>query len=238
MKKKEPYIGEPMKSLLQSDVKLKPKNLYQKLLEVRKTVPYIKKGAQGYGYNYTKESQLLGAIRGEMDVQGIWFDMDMIKLETIDLTIKLKDNSLHKTTGIRATFKFTFTDCDSPKDSIVRHQILQDAVSDVKAIGGLETYANKYFIMKFFNIPNDDLDPDAFQTVIEKSNVIKYIDDKQKQSIIELINGDMSLAKDLATKFEVKSPNEITCDEYENVHTFLMLKKLQKENKEKENGKQ
>ena len=48
MDNKETYIGEPMKTL---ENKKNAKNLHQKLLEVRKSIPYIKKDGKGYGYN-------------------------------------------------------------------------------------------------------------------------------------------------------------------------------------------
>jgi len=231
-KVKEKYIGEPMKSLMKPNL-----NLYQKLLEVRKSVSYLKKEAQGYGYKYVKESQLFGAIKQEMDNQGIWLDMDMMKIESIEMTIQDKSKNLIKTNGVRVTFKFTLTSCDSPKDFIVKHQILQDAASDVKSIGGLQTYANKYFLLKFFNIPNDDLDPDKFEVSVEKAYVSKHIDANQIKTLIDLIDGDINLAKDLALKFGVKSPNEINTDEYDNIHTFLTLKRLQRDVGRKTNGK-
>ena len=38
-------------------------NIYQKLVEVRKAVPYLKKEARGNQYNYTASSQVLASVR-------------------------------------------------------------------------------------------------------------------------------------------------------------------------------
>ncbi|XBO86339.1 ERF family protein [Bacillus licheniformis] len=46
-------------------------NIYQKLVEVRKVVPYLKKSNQGHQYNYTGSSQVVGAIREKIDELGL-----------------------------------------------------------------------------------------------------------------------------------------------------------------------
>lgn len=110
--------------------------MYQKLLEVRKTIPYLKQGGHGYGYDYTKESQLLGAIRAEMDKQAVFLDMDMLSVESVDVGVYAKNKSPIIVKGAKAVLQFTFTNCDNPDEKIVRQQILQNSTSDVQAIGG------------------------------------------------------------------------------------------------------
>jgi hypothetical protein len=46
-------------------------NIYQKLVEVRKSVPYLKKEAEGKQYNYTGSSQVLASVRNKMDELGL-----------------------------------------------------------------------------------------------------------------------------------------------------------------------
>lgn len=46
-------------------------NIYQKLVEVRKSVPYLKKEAQGHQYQYTGSSQVLSSVRAKMDELGL-----------------------------------------------------------------------------------------------------------------------------------------------------------------------
>jgi len=48
-------------------------NLHEKLLEIRKAVPYLQKVAnnQQQGFKYTGSSQVLGAVRAKMDELGV-----------------------------------------------------------------------------------------------------------------------------------------------------------------------
>lgn len=205
--------------------KIEPKNLYQKLLEVRKTVPYIKKGGQSYDYKYTKESQILGALKDEMNNQGIWIDMDMTSVNEVEVAIYVKKTkSVVIANGIRAYFEFTITNCDNPEEVIIKHQILQDSGSDVKTIGALQTYANKYFLLKFFNIPNDEIDPDKFEKTIEAAVPTdnKYISSDQMYEITKMLV-ELSVEKynDLLRTLKIKDFNKIPAEHYEKTVDYI-----------------
>jgi len=205
------------------------KNLYQKLIEVRKSVPYIKKGAEGFGYTYTKESQIIGAISSKMNEEGIWLDLDMIDLKDTSISIyNSKAKSFDIVDGVQATFEFTITNADDPQDKIIKRQILQDSGSDVKTIGGLETYANKYFMLKFFLIPNDNLDPDQFEKSVEKATN-KQLSEFQINEMKALLNGNITAWEMLKSKFGYSKVSEISQAKYEEVKKTLKLFNLQSE---------
>lgn len=205
-------------------------NLFQKLIEVRKSIPYIQKGAKSYNYNYTKESQLLGTIKGQMDSQGVWLDMDMVDTQEVDISIyNEKTKTFIKVPGIKVKFQFTFTDCDNPIDQIVRCMTLQDAGSDVKKIGGLQTYALKYFVMKFFNIANDDLDPDKFEDLIDiKSNDNISLDFEIIKNLIKSTKTDL---KKFLDHYEVEKIEDLSKEKYDGA-----LKSLTKKSNGGSNG--
>jgi hypothetical protein len=211
------------------EVKEERKNIFQKLLEVRKSVPYIQKGAKGFNYNYTKESQILGSIRGKMDEEGVWLDMEMLSIEPVSISVyDSRNKKFNVVDGIRANFEFTLTNCDNPEEKIIRHQILQESGSDVKTIGGLETYANKYFMLKFFNIPNDDLDPDKFEKSIEVATSLSLTEEQIKE-VAALLNGDKNAWQTLNEKFGYSKVSSIPQDKYDNVVNYLKLYNVKKE---------
>ena len=138
-------------------------NLYQKLVEIRKQVGYIQKDAQGYGYKYAKESELLWAIRPKMDELGVLLSMDMVEAVDVIVEVQNKDKSFSDRKGKKATFVFTWRNSENPEE-VDKHQIIvQDAGGDAQTMGGLMTYANRYFLYKFFSIPTDEADPDAYK---------------------------------------------------------------------------
>ena len=142
------------------------------------------------------------------------------------------------------SFEFTVINSDNPEEKIVRTQILQDTGSEVKTIGGLQTYANKYFMLKFFNIPTDKLDPDKFDKVIEKSTssevkepikenpkkeeVPKTITKDQIETIKKLLDGDVSIWNLIKNKFKFENVPSISQDKFGTVVTFINLQNMQK----------
>ena len=46
---------------------------------------------------------------------------------------------------------------------------------DEKGVGSALTYAERYFFLKYFNVPTDDDDPDSFQE--------KHLTEEQKKEI-------------------------------------------------------
>jgi len=165
--------------------KEKPLNLYQKLVEIRKCVDYVQKDSKGYNYKYAKESSILMAIRPKMDELGVFLEVDMISLE------QTMDNKC-----LVAKFEFTWVNAEDPEEKISKTIILQDLGLDVKKVGGLMTYASRYFLLKTFQIPTDEDDPDKMRKVTPEQ--LKTLDltlngyDDLREQIQSRFNGNMS----------------------------------------------
>lgn len=135
------------------------KNLAQKLIEVRKAVPYLKKDKEGYKFKYTGSSQVLGALRSAMDEQGVLLQPVVTDAEIRDHTTKKGDHEYFTA----LTMVFTWINADDPAETMQCAWYGQGLDSGEKGVGKAVTYAEKYFLLKFFNIPTDKDDPDAFQ---------------------------------------------------------------------------
>ncbi len=150
-------------------------NIYQKLIDVRKVVPYLQKETKGYQYNYVSSSQVLSAVRAKMDEVGLLLIPRIIDVNVTHRTVDSKDKygNLKKTTTYftELTMEFTWVDVDNPDDTIVCHWYGQGIdVEGEKGVGKALTYAEKYFLLKTFNIATDKDDPDAFQRRTEPDN--------------------------------------------------------------------
>jgi len=151
-------------------------NIYQKLLEVRKTVPYLQKTASGTQYKYTGSSQVLSAVREKLDELGL-------VLITRITDSKLTSEANSKGTMVNMTeltLEFTWVNTEKPEEAIVIPFYAQGVdLAGEKGVGKALTYGEKYFILKQFNIATDQDDPDAFQKKVEQSKPPKMITAKQ-----------------------------------------------------------
>ena len=153
-------------------------NIYQKLIEVRKSCEYLKKDNKGYQFNFVSSSQTLGTLRGAMDAQGLLLVPNVLDYEVRD----------HKTSkGGHEYFtilkmKFTWVNSDNPEEIVECLWTGQGLDSGEKGVGKAMTYAEKYFLLKFFNIATDKDDPDSHQK-------------KKKVDVRPLITKEIALEK-------------------------------------------
>ena len=144
-------------------------NIYQKLIEVRKTVPYLQKENSGYQFKYVSSSQVLASLKTKMDELGLLLIPSIIKNSvTTDIHEKADNNGNIKRTVDYFTeleLQFTWVNAEKPEEVIICNWYGQGVdTAGEKGVGKALTYAEKYFMLKFFNIPTDKDDPDSFQS--------------------------------------------------------------------------
>lgn len=153
-------------------------NIYQKLLEVRKTILYLQKDTKGHNYNYTSGSTLLAQIRPKIDELGLL------------LLTNVRNQNFSFEGGkyiISGEMVFTWINVDQPEEKIetVLFGAGVDSQDPSKAIGKMLTYFERYNLLKTFQIATDNDDPDKFQNkadnVAEKTNV-KASKEKKEQN--------------------------------------------------------
>ncbi|MDX8367838.1 ERF family protein [Cytobacillus sp. IB215665] len=135
-------------------------NIYQKLVEVRKKVPYLQKESQGHQYKYVGSSDVLGAIRSELDAQGLLL---LVAIKDHKVTTSGEDGKT-LTYFTELDLLYTWVNAENPEEKIEIPFYAQgiDRAGE-KGVGKSLTYGEKYFLLKFFNIATDNVDPDAFQ---------------------------------------------------------------------------
>lgn len=139
-------------------------NIYQKLIEVRKEVPYIQKADKGAQYQYTGSSRVLGSLKRKMDELGLLL-MPAVTSSRVTSTVDDKGRLTHFT---EIDMEMTWVNADNPEEQITRPWYAQGVdIAGEKGVGKAMTYGEKYFLLKFFNIATDKDDPDAFQKKFE-----------------------------------------------------------------------
>jgi len=140
------------------------KTLQQKLLEVQKQVSYLQKSTPGKQYNYVSSSQTLQAVRSLMDAEGLLLAI-AITNSRLHFEVAYKDPAGKKQAQhlTELDLEMTWVNADNPEDVAVYPWYGQGIDSGEKGVGKALTYAEKYFLLKYFHIATDKDDPDQFQ---------------------------------------------------------------------------
>lgn len=156
-------------------------NIYQKLIEVRKQVPYLQKESEGHQYKYTGSSQVLASVRKKLDELELLLVPKINSTNILTETVESKDKygNPKKTTTYFTELSMTMTwiNAQNPEEIIECPWYAQGVdTAGEKGVGKALTYAEKYFMLKFFNIATDKDDPDSFQ---QKHDLVQMITAKQ-----------------------------------------------------------
>ena len=141
-------------------------NLNQKIVEIRRVVDYLKKETKGFKGSFVSGSQILAKIRKRMDELGVLI-YPCVKNSNLDYStyIDKKDGveklkHLYIYTGDGA---FIIRDSTSEEVIEVPWYFAADQDKASYAFGHSMTYSERYFFMKFFNVPTDKDDPETFK---------------------------------------------------------------------------
>lgn len=135
-------------------------NLYQKIADVKANIDGFTKDTKGYNYSYVSGSQVLHRIRNKMIEHNLLL-VPYTENEEITQTTNAKNKTEH-IVKLKLTYKWI--NADNPQEVLEVPFFAVGQQDDVsKAHGTALTYAERYFLMKFFNIPTDEDDADAKQ---------------------------------------------------------------------------
>jgi hypothetical protein len=219
-------------------------NLHQKLVEVRKSIDGFTKDAKSFNYSYVSGSQVLSKIQAKMNELGVLLVPKIADqtFQTYDYQVydKKSDSMKDKTDFIvHGTMSYTWKNADDPSDTLevpFYYTGQQDDIS--KAFGSGLTYSERYFLLKFFNLPTDDADPDAKDTSGRSSNRKSYknqgsqkgsLSDAQVNRLFAIGNSvgvnAAGIKKVLMADYNKTEVKQLTKKEYDEVCNRLESKK-------------
>lgn len=177
-------------------------NLYQKIVEVRKSIGGIYKDntagkGSKFSYNYVSESQILSKISDEMDNQNLLLIPSITHRET------RKEGNQYI---VELDLNYKWINGDNPTEILEIPYFTAGQQSDAsKALGTALTYGNRYFLLKMFNLATDEDDADAKE--INKPQKRAPKQDSGKLELVKM-NADV-LAKILTSKGDEKTSDDI-----------------------------
>ena len=134
-------------------------NLYQKLVEIQKSVRSLAKDKAANSYQYVSGSKVLDAVRERMDNLGVLLVQQVDNIENIRIDYLVKNGSKSEMLS-KVMMTFTWIDAESGEKLPVPFGANGMNNWD-KGLGSALTYAERYFLLKFFHIATDEDDVDA-----------------------------------------------------------------------------
>lgn len=177
---------------MQETEEVKPKNLYQKLLEVKKRIPYLHKNADGFNFKYADPIVVLTTINPILNEFGILLKSEVVNSSAERVFTKKKYLDLYGPQGkekvlvdihetlFHLEFRFTWIDVETGEKDVNLWRA-SGMNGDEQGAGSACTYAERYFILKYFNIPTGDDDPDALSNK-KKPETTSKLDAKPSDS--------------------------------------------------------
>ena len=203
------------------------KNVFQRLAEVRKIVPYLKKEQKGAQYSYVGSSDVLGSLHSKINEEGLILVPEItghfLTPDIEEVPDKYNKEQMKKRVTYFTELEMTMTwvNIDNPEDRISVKWYAQGVdIAGEKGVGKALTYGEKYFLLKFFNIATDKDDPDAFQNKVDSKMPPKQASKTQIKVIDSLLKKVAEASKGAATpealliKLEIKDLEKINVDEY------------------------
>jgi hypothetical protein len=140
----------------------KPKGLYPKLLYIQQSIMGLGKDKKAYGYDYVTGTKVLEHIKPLMNELGLLLKQEILDIENTrqDYFTGKGDRREEKSEILsKVPQRFTWIDCETGEtDSSLFGANGQNAWD--KGVGSALTYAERYFLLKFFHIATDEDDID------------------------------------------------------------------------------
>ncbi len=154
----------------------KPLSLAQKLLEIKKRIPYLKPNEKGFGYDYANPSRVLGAFNPLFNEYGILFSSAVVKCQAVPMQVTSVVGDKRKPADLVSVIKteilyvvemqFSFQDVETG-ENITIPWVGTGNNGIEQGYGSALTYAQRYFLLNYFAIPVDKDDPNFVKTIKE-----------------------------------------------------------------------
>jgi len=151
------------------------KNIYQKLLIIQQKINGLGKDKATYNYKYVTGDKVLGEIKPLMNELGLLLKQEVLSIENTRQDYQLTDkagNVRNKSEILsKVMMKFTWVDSDTgEKDENLFGANGQNDWD--KGCGSAYTYAERYFLLKYFHIATDEDDIDNSERKDDTKGVI------------------------------------------------------------------
>ncbi|AKC76383.1 ERF family protein [Staphylococcus haemolyticus] len=193
-------------------------NLFQKIADVKANIDGFTKDAKSYNYSYVSGSQVLHRIRNKMIENNLLLipkttEENYKQIQVTRFNQKAKREITVTEFVVEMKLTYVWINADKPEEQLEIPFYAVGQQDDVsKAHGTGLTYAERYFLMKFFNIPTDEDDADAKEKqekYANSSNQLKDILRDEANKFIQIAenSGFSEKYKDEISKLKMMDVN-------------------------------
>ena len=156
-------------------------NLYQKLHRVQSQVIGLGKDTQGNNFKYVSGTKVIDAIKPIMNELGLLLKTEVLSIDNQRNDYATKSNPNKSEILSKVMMKFTWIDVETgEKDECLWGANGQNDWD--KGVGSAMTYAERYFLLKYFHIATDedDIDNPKIDELFEEIKICKTADELSK----------------------------------------------------------
>lgn len=145
--------------------------LYQKLLKIQQEIIGLGKDSKSFGYQYVSGSKVIEHIKPLMNEFGLLLKQEILSIENTRQDYNVKSGPKSEILS-KVMMKFTWIDViTGEKDENLFGANGQNDWE--KGLGSALTYAERYFLLKYFHINTDEDDIDSPTRKKEDTQTIK-----------------------------------------------------------------
>lgn len=171
-------------------------SIYKKLHEIQTKINGLGKDKESNSYRYVTGNKVLGVIKPLMNELGLILKQEVLSIdnERMDYLVAVGTPREKQKSEILSKVMMKFTWIDSETGEKDENLFGANGQNDwEKGLGSALTYAERYFLLKYFHIPTDEDD----------------IDNSLRDSKIEELIENTASLKELSELYKRLKPNQI-----------------------------
>ena len=163
--------------------------IYKKLLKIQKEVKGLAKDKKGNNYTYVTGNKILGFIKPLMDENGLILKQEILSIDNERQDYKTGIGTQYEKEKseilTKVMMRFTWVDCETGETDVNLFGANGQNEWE-KGLGSALTYAERYFLLKYFHIATDEDDIDnPDRKPAEKEPAQKLAEPKKQGALIK-----------------------------------------------------
>jgi hypothetical protein len=189
---------------------MEKQNIYKKLLTIQKKINGLGKDKKSFSYSYVTGDKVLGEIKPLMNELGLILKQEIVSIENTRQDYDVKAGKKSEILS-KVMMQFTWIDTETGEKDV--NSFGANGQNDwEKGLGSALTYAERYFLLKYFHISTDEDDIDNSDRKPQHVELVT-LDAVRFESMIKAINiGEANKVLSALSKYTVTPQQQTAID--------------------------